>query len=251
MGNRLIMVASTVIGAALLAFTGSSMGSAQGSQPQVAPIVTINHGTCEQLDFATAYDLGPMELVKIWGDQDGEDGPAESVLTDDQKDQTGGEGAFSTDNEVWKAAGAIDGADGQQLVGEQNNSMVIHQSADQPDTILACGEILDMVQNGTVMVPLRAVGDSNYTGMGTIAGDSGDYSAFLLEGLTLTAPPEPTATAVPTETPVPTETAVPTETPVPPTNTPVQVTVVSSEVVTEVVTEVTTTDATQTPTAAS
>ena len=143
-----------------------------------------------------------------------------------------------------KAAGTIDGADGQQLAGEQNNSMVIHKSVDEPNTILACGEMLDLVQDGTVIVPLRAVGDSQYTGVGTVAGDSGDYSAFLLEGVTLPAPPEPTSTPVPTNTPVPTETPLPTETPTPaptntppptntpfpPTNTPVPVTVFSTVV---------------------
>ena len=44
--------------------------------------------------------------------------------------------------------------------------MVVRQSTDQPDTVLACGEILDTVENDQVVVPLRAVEGSNYTGVG-------------------------------------------------------------------------------------
>ena len=88
MRSRWSILTSAIVAALMFTIAGASFGSAQtpGSQPEIAPTVTINHGTCEALDFATAYDLGPMELVKIWGDQDGEDGPAESVLTDEQKD---------------------------------------------------------------------------------------------------------------------------------------------------------------------
>lgn len=340
MTNRFTLVGSAIAGALALSLAGPSAGMTQGDQ--VAPVITINKGACDTLDPNIAYDLGPMELIEIWGDQDGEDGIAETVLDDEDFDvdvdapdvdlpdadfgddgvfnegdegflavdydndgvveigrdlnedgtlddsefvgddvngdgalqgdevlvveQTDGEGMgqgpFDQQNTVWKADGGIDGADGQQLVREQNNSMVVRQSADQMETVLACGEILDMVEEDQVVVPLRAIEGSNYTGVGLIEADDGEFAAFLLQGVTIAAPPTPTATPLPTETPIPTETPLPTETPVPPTATPVpptatpvpptitpvEVTEVATEVVTEVVTEVTTELATQTPT---
>ena len=119
---------------------------------------------------------------------------------------------------VWKADEEVN-FDGQELVTQGPYVMVVHQSAQAYDNYLACGEVLDLVEEDSVVVPLRPIGNSNYTGVALIEANDGEYAAFLFRGLKAPGegartPPTPTPLP-PTPTPVP-----PTPTPMPPTPTP-------------------------------
>ena len=119
---------------------------------------------------------------------------------------------------VWKADEEVN-FDGEELVTQGPYVMVVHQSAQAYDTYLACGEVLDLVEEDNVVVPLRPIGNSNYTGVALIEENDGEYAAFLFRGIQAPGegpriPPTPTPPP-PTPTPVP-----PTPTPVPPTPTP-------------------------------
>ncbi len=121
-----------------------------------------------------------------------------------------------TSGVVWKADEDVDFT-GQELVTQGPYVMVVHESAEAYGNYLACGDVLDLVEEDNVVVPLRPLGDGNYTGVALIEANDGEYAAYLFQGVRLPALPAPTPTPVPpTPTPVP-----PTPTPVPPTPTPV------------------------------
>ncbi|MDP9369041.1 MAG: cupredoxin domain-containing protein [Chloroflexota bacterium] len=119
---------------------------------------------------------------------------------------------------VWKADEEVD-FDGEELVNQGPYVMVVHESAQAYGNYLACGEVLDLVEEDNVVVPLRPIGDSNYTGVALIEANDGEYAAYLFRGIKAPGqgartPPTPTPPP-PTPTPVP-----PTPTPMPPTPTP-------------------------------
>ena len=84
---------------------------------------------------------------------------------------------------VWKVDQDVD-ASGEELINEGPYVMVVHESAETYDTLLACGEVLDLVEEGTVVVPLRPVGDSNYTGVALVEEDDDEYAGYLFQGVT-------------------------------------------------------------------
>ncbi len=278
-----------------LALSGARPTLAQG---QIAPVIAVHRGTCEQFMPEPVYDAGPMQLVPIRGFAEEGGGPAETVdepdvpavdpiadddpfigiagedrvfneedegfLADDfdndgvveigqdrnadgvlDQDEVLGDDANNdrilnedefivvvvpveqNSGVVWKADEEVN-FDGQELVTQGPYVMVVHQSAQAYDTYLACGEVLDLVEEDNVVVPLRPIGDSNYTGVALIEANDEEYAAYLFRGIKAPGqgartpptptPPPPTPTPVPpTPTPVP---PTPTPTPMPPTPTP-------------------------------
>ena len=113
---------------------------------------------------------------------------------------------------VWKGEENNDEVDGEELVQGGNLVMVIHHSADQYGTYLACGSILDLVEEDMVVIPLREFNNSGYFGLTLFQEDSGEFATYLFQG-TSTGPQVggQTPTPVPTNTPAPTPTPEPTK----------------------------------------
>ncbi len=86
-------------------------------------------------------------------------------------------------NTVWKADAEEVEADGAELVQEGPYVMLIHASAEDYDRILACGPILDLVEEDFVVVPLQPYANSGYFGTALIQKAEGEYAAYLFRGI--------------------------------------------------------------------
>jgi len=84
---------------------------------------------------------------------------------------------------VWKADAADLGVDGAELVTEGPHVMLVHASAEDYDRILACGPILDLVEEDFVVVPLQPYAGSGYFGTALIQAENGEYAAYLFSGI--------------------------------------------------------------------
>lgn len=84
---------------------------------------------------------------------------------------------------VWKADATDLEADGAQLVSEGPHVLLIHASAEDYDRILACGPILDLVEEDFVVVPLQPYAGSGYFGTAMIQAEEGEYAAYLFSGI--------------------------------------------------------------------
>lgn len=109
--------------------------------------------------------------------------------------------------------------------------IIVHQSAQQYSTYLACGEVAGPLTDDHLAIGLRPVNNANYAGVTTLNadGDNTDATTYLISDLTaltggkLTGTPTPQPTPAGAQsafTPTPAPTSQPTSTPLPPTATP-------------------------------
>jgi hypothetical protein len=184
--------------------TPDPLANAQGPFP-----VDIHSGTCTDWTTEPIYDMGEMQVTNVWAPGDQEAG------------DTGGEvpEAAASLGPVYQVNTDETDFDAAQLVEEGEHVIAVHQSAEDYETLVACGNILDFTQDGNLIVPLQPVGESNLTGV-TLIGDNG-FNAYLWQCEPVeqaaeeqpTVPPAPTPTPTPTTEPSPTPTAEPSPTP--------------------------------------
>lgn len=84
---------------------------------------------------------------------------------------------------VWKADTDDLGFDGTELIVEGPYAMVVHASPGNYDQILACGPVLDLVEEDFVIVPLQSYSNSGYFGTGMIQGDEGEAAVYLFSDI--------------------------------------------------------------------
>jgi len=111
------------------------------------------------------------------------------------------------------------------LTPQQPYVLIVHQSAQQFTTYLACGEIGGPVQNNQLVIALRPVSNSGYAGLAFLKanGDTTTSNVYLysqVDALSgkITTPaagttPTPGPTIPPTPKPTPTQTPTPSPTP--------------------------------------
>ena len=261
---------STAVASSFAAFAlfGAALGAvAQDNTPTPAPaqsgsgmVAAIHQGTCQAPNAESSADLGEF----------GEPTNSDGQIIESQ-------GNLSGPAVLQAAASGLDVPLADTLAATPGYVIIVHQSAAEYSTYLACGEIAGPVVDNSLAIALRPINNTGFAGLATLqSNDDGtsDSTVYLisdllaLSGGAMAGTPEtqptpiaaqgtfaptevPTATTVPpTEAPTeaPTETPVPpTETPVPPTETPVPPTATAAPV--EVTTTPDTIEVTPTPVA--
>jgi hypothetical protein len=132
----------------------------------------------EDLDGDEVIDAG--EDINGNGVLDaGVDADNNAALEDDEIVPAGGAALVVSDPPtVWRAEGEID-ADFDELFGEQQ-VIAVHQSAEQYETIIACGDVaaVDWEDQDEVTIGLRQVDDSGYYGYAVLERDTGNVPVF-------------------------------------------------------------------------
>lgn len=174
------LLATLVAGLALLAVPGIS-ATAQDSA--VAPHPShIHEGTCDDLNPQPAYPLTDVTAVSP-------DAPAGAV-------EVGNSTVDVALDELLAAPYAIN----------------VHESAENAQNYIACGNIAGPVVDGLLLIPLRAQNDSGYYGVAALAAnDTGGTNVSVYIAPEATAMPAGTPVAA-TEAATETETVVATET---------------------------------------
>lgn len=164
--------------------------------------VGIHSGDCTNWTVEPAYDADVFQQTNVAapdeqapGDQSAATPPAAAALGPMHKV----EGELGEDDS------------GQTLLDEGPYIVGVHESAENYETLVACGPVLEIIEGDDLLVPLKPVGDSNYTGTVLINRENGDLTGYLWECEPLqqqvvpTPTPSPTATTPPTPTPTPTQ----------------------------------------------
>ena len=215
------------------AFFVASLGaSAQNQTPTPNPTPTgggmtaaIHQGTCQQPDQMASADLGTFGQPT---DSDGKVIPAQGTLTGPPLLQAAASGLNLNLSDTLSS--------GTPYV------VIVHQSAEQYSTYLACGELAGPLQGKNLSIALRPINNGGFAGIAEFNGngDTTDSTVYLITdllslsgGMTAGTPqagstpiaaqatfaPTMPPTAGPTLTPAP-PTAPPTNTAAPATDTP-------------------------------
>lgn len=158
-----------VVGLCLVSLAGGTVGFAQDSSATDAPARPnhIHEGSCDNLDPAPLYILNDLVLP---------DGDA----------QYGGEGSPAA---VQTGVTTVDTSLADLVAG--NFSINVHESADNIENYIACGEIGGVVVPGgtegveTLAIGLRTLNDSGQSGIAlfTGEGETTTVEIYLAEGL--------------------------------------------------------------------
>ena len=265
--KRTTLSAAIASSFAAFALFGVALGAvAQDNTPTPAPAATST-GMTAAIHQGSCQDPVPQEIVGLgsFGQPTNSDGQ----IVETQGIQTG-------PPLLQAAASGLDFNMTDSLGSGEAFVILVHQSAEQYNTYLACGELSGPIVDNNLAVGLRPINNAGYAGVATLSASDAttDSTVYLMSDLLAlsggttsgtpevqptpiaaqgTFPPTEVPTAAPTQTPapptaVPTETvAPPTETPVPPTETPVPPTATAAPV--EVTTTPDTIEVTPTPVA--
>jgi hypothetical protein len=160
-------------------FVGGSPVGAQEGTPLASPVAAtaghpahIHEGTCDTLDPAPAY---PLEDVRLPEDEGATPAPM---------------GRMAQRHEVETSSTVVPVPLDDLLAAP--HAINVHQSAEQIDVYMACGEIAGVVRPhlrisapGALVIPLREQSDSGYAGMAWLQpnGDETIVTIFLAQGL--------------------------------------------------------------------
>jgi hypothetical protein len=192
--------------------------------------VDVHSGTCTDWVTEPIHDLGDMQVTNVGAEGDQEAGDVSGDVPE----------AAAALGPVYQVNNTDTDLDGAQLLEDGGEYVIaVHQSPEDYESLVACGNVIDFTQSGTLIVPLQPVGENNLTGMALIGagglgedvGNTADMGGVGTAGFTAylwqcepvevaveeapTVPPSPTATPTPTPEPSPTPTAEPSPTPTP------------------------------------
>ncbi len=207
--RRLLVAGGTIAAALALLLVGAVRGLAQ-DQPTPSPMVipvtphpaAIHQGTCTQPVAEPAYDLGNVGPPTQEGGQ--------PFAPQDIRGQITGSALLTATNPQL-------GFNLNDFLGAGQPAVIlIHESAQNYSTILACGEIGGPVIDGTLTVGIRPLNNSGFAGIAELDSDGDNTAATiwvvpevqsLSGGQQATPPaqgsPTPGATFAPTTTPTP------------------------------------------------
>ncbi len=158
-----------VVGLCLVSLAGGSAGFAQSADATSAPDRPnhIHEGSCDNLDPAPLYVLSDLVLA-------------------DGETQYGGEGSPAA---VQTGVTTVDVALADLVAGDF--SINVHESADNIDNYVACGEIGGVVVPGeadgveTLAIGLRTLNDSGQSGVAVFRGEGAatTVTVYLADGL--------------------------------------------------------------------
>ncbi len=219
---RHTLLIRAVLTAALgLVLSGTATVAAQDATQtptpaQAAPAIAtypaaIHEGTCQQPNKEPAYKAGD---VKPFTDESGK-----------PIDQSQYQGVLTGPPVLTTTETSID-AKFDDLVNKDNpHVLIVHQSADQFDTYIACGELGGPVQDDQLVVGLRPMNNSGFAGTALLKkdGDKTTSNLYLTEQVLAlqggkagpTPSPAPSPTPAPTAQPTPSPSPAPAPTPSP------------------------------------
>lgn len=155
---RMSRVSMALFFAVMLSFLSLSAVAAQSATPQVTPAgpsggypIAVHEGTCQSPTAEPAWDVG--NAITIGSDQDSPDMVGQPV------------GA-----PVLQVTKAIDVK--LDDLGNQPYVLAVHASADDYDTIVACGQIAGVNQDGKLVIALAPVGGGTVNGIATLDSDT-------------------------------------------------------------------------------
>lgn len=156
-----------VAGAALAATIGLGGAAgvmAQGETPQNGHPAHIHAGTCAELDPAPVADLYNLLPIGVERDDDGEVSESPEV----RGTLTVGDVTYSETDDI-------------ELVWDDvlssPHAIVVHESEDNMDTYIACGDIGGVVfgdDDDEMVIGLHPVGDSGFSGIAVLDADDDD-----------------------------------------------------------------------------
>jgi hypothetical protein len=188
--------------------------AAAGGPPPVAHPVALHQGTCQQPVAEPAFDLGTAGPPT---DEAGQVIPAQGVQTGPPL--------------LEAVADGLEFNLGDTLVSGQPYVVLVHESAQNYTTLLACGELAGPFTDDNLAVALRPINNAGFAGVATFSG-GGDTTSSLVylitdllalsggetsgtpqpqatpAGAEATFPPTPSPSPMPTETPAQTPTVV-------------------------------------------
>lgn len=140
------LVFSTMLLAGSAAAQDSTPAATPGGPPEGYP-VAIHQGTCDDPTSEPAFEIGNAVTPGVT--EEGND-----VTTVGESDQV---------LVLTEASSTIEVTLGD--LGEENHVVAVHQSPDDYDTIIACGQISGVVDEGKLVVALAPVGGSPVVGV--------------------------------------------------------------------------------------
>jgi hypothetical protein len=163
--------------------------------------IDIHRGTCSDWTTEPAFDVGTMIETNVAA-------PGEQAAGELEGDVPANAATLGA---VYKVDAETQ-FDAEELLNEGPYVVGVHESAQNYANLVACGEILPVIEDDTVLVLLKPVGTSMQTGQVQIRQDSGELSGLLWSCEPIQPqPPEPTPTPPPTPTPTPEPTPTPTQ----------------------------------------
>lgn len=166
--------------------------------------VEIHSGVCEDYTAEPIYDVGDFVQTNVYAEGEQEAGDLEGEIPQEAQEL----------GPVYKLES--EGADfGDEGILDQGAHVVaVHQSPEEFGTLVACGQILPVMDDDNVVVFLHPVGGSNQAGFIEMGQDGSDARGFLWE-LESFNPVESQSTPVPGATPAPVVTQEPEASPTP------------------------------------
>ena len=155
----MLLAGSTIAGGAGLALAQDSTATTADSH-----IAFIHKGTCDALDPASQQSLTNVEPRKDDDDDDKTPEP-QGVLTSPTVIYSFTDVDMKLDDILSEA-----------------HAIAVHLSADQPGTVLACGDLGGTVVNDDLLIGLAPQGDSGYYGVAKLHkdGDKTEVEIFLV-----------------------------------------------------------------------
>ncbi len=153
-------------------------------------LVALHPGTCDSPGAEGGEELGEAHLPGVGENEEG-------------GDVRGSRAAMP----VLMADATVE-QEFDDILGDDPYLIAVHESAEEPGTILACGEIGGLVQDGRLVIGLKEIDESGVTGVVVIDEDStgilglGDnelsFKIYLLSDATIAGEPvDPNASPTP------------------------------------------------------
>lgn len=165
--------------------------------------VEIHSGVCQDFVAEPMYDIGDFHQTNVYAEGQQEAGDTEAEVPSEAQDL----------GPVYRLDGEGTQLEGESILDAENPRVaVVHESAENYSSILACGQVLPVMDEDNVVVFLHPVGGSNYTGYLETSEDLQNAQGFLWWIENFGAQDQPQATPIQAGTPAPIETPQPTET---------------------------------------
>lgn len=160
--------------------------------------IEVHEGTCQDWVTEPAYTIGDMVQTAVGAE--GEQAAGEMEVEVPAEAEALGQ-VYKVDVETE--------FDGNELIeGDTPYIVGVHQDAgDNYGTLIACGQVLEILDDEQIYVFLQPVGTNDMTGFVSLNRDEGEVTGYLWSCQPLEpAAPEATPTPMPTQTPAPTPT---------------------------------------------
>ena len=164
--------------------------------------VEIHSGVCNDFTSEPVYDVGDFVQTNVYADGEQDAGDVEGEIPQEAQDL----------GPVYKLESEeVDFGD-QNILEQDPHVVAVHESPDQFGTLVACGQMLPVMDDDNIVVFLHPVAGSNQAGFIEMGQDGGEARGFLWE-IEDYQQAEAVSSPVPQATPAPVVTQEPEATP--------------------------------------